>query len=51
VDEQRVAEIEASYRTKDKARLRVQLEKGLFAEEARTEAFLVRNPIGGPREP
>ncbi|PZU10236.1 cation:proton antiporter [Sphingomonas sp.] len=51
VDEQRVAEIEAAYRTKDKARLRIQLEKGIFAEEARAITFRADNPLGGQREP
>jgi glutathione-regulated potassium-efflux system protein KefB len=51
VSEQRVAEIETAYRTKDKARLRVQLEKGLFAEEARSITFRADNPVAVPREP
>jgi glutathione-regulated potassium-efflux system protein KefB len=51
VSEQRVAEIETAYRTRDKARLRVQLEKGLFAEEARSITFRADNPLAVPREP
>ncbi|QJU57681.1 sodium:proton exchanger [Sphingomonas sp. AP4-R1] len=51
VDDQKVAEIEAAYRTKDKARLRIQLEKGLFAEEARSIAFSSSPPPGEQRAP
>jgi len=51
VDEQRVAEIEAAYRTKDKARLRIQLDQGLYAEEARAITFRADNPYQAPREP
>jgi glutathione-regulated potassium-efflux system protein KefB len=51
VDERRVAEIEAAYRTKDKARLRIQLDKGLYAEEARAITFRADNPYMAPREP
>ena len=50
VDEQKVAEIEKAYRTKDKARLRVQLEKGLFSDEARAMTFRPETVIE-PREP
>jgi glutathione-regulated potassium-efflux system protein KefB len=40
-----VAVIEADYRTRDKARLRIQVEKGLYAEEARKMSYLPGQPI------
>ena len=39
VEEAEVAKIESLYRQRDKARLRVQAEKGLLSEEARTMTF------------
>jgi glutathione-regulated potassium-efflux system protein KefB len=44
-DQEDVARIEADYRTRDKARLRIQVEKGLFAEEARRIGFAPDKPI------
>jgi len=36
VDDERIARIETAYRARDKERLRVQADKGVFSEEART---------------
>ena len=36
VDDERIGRIETAYRARDKERLRVQAEKGVFSEEART---------------
>lgn len=44
VDEQRIQKIETAYRARDKERLRVQAEKGIFSEEART-LFSVERPL------
>ena len=44
VPDERIARIERLYRTRDKERLRVQAEKGLYAPEART-AFLPDMPL------
>ena len=44
VEEEKIARIEAAYRTRDKERLRVQAEKGVFSEEART-LFSINRPL------
>jgi len=36
VDDERIGRIEIAYRARDKERLRVQADKGIFSEEART---------------
>jgi glutathione-regulated potassium-efflux system protein KefB len=44
VEEETVARIETAYRARDKERLRVQAEKGVFSEEART-LFSLKRPL------
>jgi hypothetical protein len=44
VEEEKIARIEAAYRVRDKERLRVQAEKGVFSEEART-LFSINRPL------
>jgi glutathione-regulated potassium-efflux system protein KefB len=44
VEEEKIARIEAAYRVRDKERLRVQAEKGVFSEEART-LFSLNRPL------
>ena len=44
VDDERIARIETAYRARDKERLRVQADKGIFSEEART-LFNMSSPL------
>jgi len=44
VEEETIARIETAYRARDKERLRVQAEKGVFSEEART-LFSLKRPL------
>ncbi len=45
-DEAEIVKVESGYRTRDKARLRVQADKGMFSDEARQLSFRPGEPMG-----